>query len=94
MTILYTSSALQADIEDGNHTDAFLGHISESDLTKDEILEYLAQMAINAAERKFIEAKIVKQSIEGVRNITGGTQFETDRGFNLIKLAGKLKELK
>lgn len=86
--------SLWTDVSEGNHSDALLGHLSESDLPDDLKLEVLALAAEYAAERKTDEAKIIGESTRGVESIAGGNGFETERSSNLLKLAEFFRSLK
>lgn len=86
--------SLWEDISSGNHSDALLGHLSESGLPDELKLEALAIAAENAAIRKSEEAKIVSASTSGVESLSGGASFETERALKLRDLANFFRSLK
>lgn len=79
--------SLLTDIQVGNDTDAFFGHLIEADLTKEEKILALAQMAEAAAGRKTTEAQIVSASVYGSERLTGTDAFERNRAKGLKQLA-------
>lgn len=87
---LATSRALE-DLRSGNDAGSFLGHLSEMDLSREEIIGYVAQMADAEAGRKLKEAKIVAESVKGVEDVSGGAGFEINRAVSLQNLASKLR---
>lgn len=82
---------VRADIENGNDAGAFLGHLSDADLSTDEILSAFAAMADSEATKKFKQSVIVGESVKDVEDISGTNAFELNRVANLQKLASKLR---
>lgn len=83
----WARKALREDVRSGNHTDAFLGHLSEANLSPQEVKDVFTWMAEAASKRKGIEAETVNASVRGVENLTGHADFETERSSGLKKLA-------
>lgn len=79
--------SLIEDIQSGNNTDQFFGHLADANLSDQEIKEALAQMAEAAAGRKEMEAKITGATIKGLEHETGGVEFEKERARGLRRLA-------
>ena len=85
--------SLVADIQNGNATDQFFGHLTEAGLTKEETILALAQMAEAAAARKTTEAQIVSASVYGSERLTGTDGFEIKRAEGLKRLAAFFRNL-
>lgn len=82
---------LQSDIERGTSLGTFLGRLSETNMSKEEIVATIAHAAEVEADRKFNEAQVVAKSVVGVEDLAGTASFEVNRAIGLINFANKLR---